>query len=69
MTLSPGRSNIEDIIHFMRDNGVPMEQYECGIVSNRYREQIIREQLQAQNALQALNPGPQQATVMTCLVR
>ena len=56
-----------DIIHFMRDRGVPMEQYECGIVSNRYREQIIREQLQAQHTQHGV--PPQQATVMTCLVR
>ena len=61
-----------DSIHFMWDRGVPMEQYECGIVSNRYREQIIREQLQAQHGLQpqqATVMHPQQATVMTCLVR
>ncbi len=37
VTLSPDRSNIEDVIRFMRRNDVDLHEYECGIVSHRFR--------------------------------
>lgn len=38
ITLSPDRSRIEDVARFLRRRGVSVSEYECGVVSRRYRE-------------------------------